>query len=117
MGINDKMMGYNPVDGFEYYATYLIGSHSIICLGREGAEVEKLATEVYRELIEFAPKYRELLQFHKLLVSGIGAIFKVKESRETFGVPVTINYAFEEGWKIIPQAPVLKKIDLAVFQP
>ncbi len=117
-GIDDKLMGAFPrTNGPDSFTTYFKGSHTLFCITREGAEAEKLAAEVYRELVEFGKVYRDELRLIKLQLQSIGAIFKVEECKETFAVPVTISYAFDESWTIIPRAPVLKRIDLSDFQP
>lgn len=113
--IDDREMGFRPDS--TNYVTYFVGSHTLFCIAREGAEAEKLSTEVYRELVEFGPVVRQLMRLHKFQVQSIGAIFRLEEARETFAVPVNVSYAFEEAWKITPRAPILKRIDLAVFQP
>jgi len=113
--IDDRELGVGR-DGINYF-TYFVGSHTLFCISREGAEAEKLSTEVYRELVEFGPIIRRLLEFHKLKLESIGSIFKVEEARETFAVPVTITYAFEEAWKITAKQPPIKRIDLNTFQP
>jgi hypothetical protein len=115
LGIDDRLMGYKSADGSKLYTTWLTGSHTLFCIGREGAEVEKLATEVYRELIEFGRLIREVLQFTKFMLQSVGSIFKIAEARETFAVPVTLTYAFDEKWKLVPRAPKMNRLDLALI--
>lgn len=116
-GIDDKLMGYQPVNGEQFYATLLKGSHTIFCIGKEGAELEKLSTEVYRELLEFGPPIRKTLNLHKFLLNSVGDIFRIEEDRESFAIPVTLSYVFEDVWKIKPRGTLVKRIDLALFQP
>jgi len=112
--IDDRAMG---AIGDVMYATWLKGSHTLFCIAKEGAEAEKLATEVYRELIEFGPVVRQMMQLHKFVLQGIGAVIRLQEAKESFAVPVTVAYAFQETWAIKHSAPMFKKIDLKFFQP
>lgn len=117
LGIDDRMMGLVGPKNSVAYATYFEGAHTLFCIGKQGTEVEKLAAEVYRELAEFGPTVRQVLNLHKFMVQSIGAIFKIEEAKDSFAIPVNVMYAFEEAWSITPRAPILKRIDLAVFQP
>lgn len=114
MLIDDKALAQiDPVQ----YCTFFKGSHTIFCITKEGAEAEKLGTEVYREISQFAPVVRRILNFQKLKLQSVGAVFKIEEAKETFAVPITLMYAFQEIWQINSCAPKLKQINLSVFQP
>lgn len=100
-GINDRMMGgYAPGGAREIYSTYLQGSHTVFCIAGESAEAEILGAEVYRELMGFAPKIREVLNFHKFMVVDVGELALLEEASENFVVPVTVAYVYEEAWEI-----------------
>jgi hypothetical protein len=110
------MMEY-PVYGPSSFATYLEGSHTLFAVSTEGAEAEILAAEVYRELIQFGPIMRRELELHRFLVVSVGSLFEIEEAHETFAVPITVGYALEERWKLVPHAPFLKRIKLSEFVP
>ncbi len=116
MGINDRMMaGLGPQSTREFYATYIQGSHTLFCLGKESAETEILAAEVYRDLLEFGPKIRELMCLHKFVCVEVGELALLEESAEHFVVPVTIGYTYEECWEITqPSTGPLRRIDLNI---
>lgn len=117
LGIDDRMMGVRSLTGIEHYATYLEGSHTLFCLSSKPTEAEILAAEVYREMIQFGPIVREELDLKRFVVVGVGKLFELEEARENFAVPVTVAYAIEERWKLIPHAPFLKRISISAFLP
>lgn len=116
-GINDQIMGIPSIDGFDNYATFMSGSHTIFCLARAGAECEKLAAEVYRHLVAFSSYIRRELDLHRFAVAEIGPLSGLEESAGHYAVALTISYAHEETWTIKPHAPKLKRIVLQTFEP
>ncbi len=116
MGINDKMqLGIGPAAARDVYATFVVGSHTLFCIAGEGAEAENLGAEVYRELIEFGPVIREMMNLHKFLLSEVGELSIIDdEGTENFVVPVSVTYAFEEAWEITQATPKLSKITLSL---
>jgi hypothetical protein len=113
-GINDQLMGGYGDDnsGAEWYTTFVIGSHTIFCLATEGAEAEVLGAETYFELLDFGPLFRRNFCLHRWVVQGVGAVHYLAEAAGAYFVPVTISYAFEQVWKLRPDAPLLKKIGI-----
>lgn len=116
-GINDQLMGTPSIDGFEQYATFMTGSHTIFCLTIAAGECEKLAAEVYRHLVSFSSYIRRELDLHRFAVAEIGPLSKVEESKGHYTVPITVTYAHEEAWTIKPHAPKLKRVVLQTFEP
>jgi hypothetical protein len=86
------------------YNTMLQGSHTLFCIAGESAEVEILATEVYRELMQFGPAVRRVFNFLRFQVSDIGEPAILEESKEHFVVPVSVAYGAQEVWKLCPPA-------------
>jgi hypothetical protein len=122
LGIDDRMMFHLDPDAQNRYANWWRGSHTLFCITGDGAESEKLGAEVFRELNEFGPVVRQILDLKMFQVDEVGALLKVKpDARENYAVPVTVNYVYEEFWKINQEAPIFKKmmsrIDLKDFQP
>jgi hypothetical protein len=118
-GINDELginSSYDDV-GNSHYATFMTGSHTIFCLALSGGECEKLAAEVYRHLITFAPVIRRELNLHRFVLTEVGPLSGLDESEEHYAVPITVTYAHEESWTIQPHAPKLKRIVLQTFEP
>lgn len=115
-GIGDKHQG-NPTDreGNPHFSTYWVGSHTLFCLGGSGAQVELLATEVQRELTEFGPLLQKTLNLFRFAVLEVGPVNELEEATETFVVPVTAGYAFEENWKLLEQAPKLSRVALSTL--
>lgn len=117
LGIADRLMMPTTPDGWERYNVCMTGSHTIFCLARESGECESLAAEVFLQLLGFGPKLRENLDLLRFTVVDIGTQMPVLESREHFGVPITIAYAHNQVWTVRKHAPLLATIDLEKFVP
>jgi hypothetical protein len=116
LGIDNRMFGLHPPDGQEVYANLWQGSHTLFCIANKGAEVEKLGAEVYREMNEFGPAFREVLNLMRFECTEVGEIMILEEARQNFVVPVVVAYAFMEQWKLNREVPVLRTVDLTLFQ-
>jgi hypothetical protein len=114
MGIGDKRQG-PPADslGNVHYETFWEGSHTLFCIGGNGAQAELLATEVQRELHEYGPLVAAELGLYRFAVTEVGAAQKLEESTENLVVPVTAGYVFAERWIIRQQAPRLKRVSVS----
>lgn len=117
LGIDDRKMGSTPLSGNPQYVTFLQGSHTLFCMSSAPAECETLATEVYREMVEFGPLFRQVFNLTRFVVTDVGEMSIVEEAHQNFVVPITCAYAAEETWEIVEQAPTLKHIKLSAFLP
>lgn len=122
LGIDDRMMFHMAPDMQNRYANWWQGGHTLFCITGDGAETEKLGAEVFRELNEFGPVVRMILNLKRFEVVEVGAPMKLKaDARENYVVPITVSYVYEEFWKVNQEAPLFKKmstrIDLKNFQP
>lgn len=96
--------------GRQTYGGYWAGSHTIFALATEGAEALALATEVMKCFLMFLDEISSTLELQKLTPVSIGAISALKESRETYVVPVTLAYIVPDFWYTQPEAPRTKRI-------
>lgn len=114
MGIGDRNQG-SPTDRFgtDHYTTFWVGSHTLFCIARSGAQAELLAAEVQRELHQFHPIIRASALLHRFQVTEVGTVAEVEEATESFVVPVTVGYAYEDQWTITQEAPVLRSLRLS----
>lgn len=117
VGIGDFLQGDSDLTGTDHYSILLTGSHTLFCIARNAQQAEILAAEVYREFLQFGPAIRQALDLKRFLVAGAGALALLEEAAQTYVVPVTVGYAFEEKWMLIPHAPVLKRIELRKLLP
>lgn len=116
LGINDGLtvgLGRNAEGDLNtakgaYHVIGVLGSHTLFCIGRTGAETEVLAYEVFRELQQFAPIIRQDVFLKKLNVTQVTEISKLEEHDQHFVVGVVIGWAYFEKWRIVPDAPWLK---------
>lgn len=113
LGIGDRVGADGR--GMVRYSTFWVGSHTVFCIHGTGAGVEILATEVQRELTEFAPVVRQTLGLKKWSVTEVGAISEVEEARESFVVPITVGWAYEENWTLELESPKLRRISLSTL--
>lgn len=116
-GINDETMGYQPKDGARRFNVGIKGSHTVFCISAKPVEAEILASEVYREFMQFGPIIREELDLHMFRVVQVGKLFRVREAKNNYAVPVTVAYAAQEMWKLIPHLPFLKTVDVSLYVP
>jgi hypothetical protein len=116
-GIDDRMMGQHNFDGIQHHSTFLEGSHTLFCLSNLAPEAEILAGEVYREMMQFGPAIRKELDLKRFVLVAVGSMFKLEEARENYAVPVTVAYALEDSWELIPHGPLLKRIVISYFLP
>jgi hypothetical protein len=110
LGIADKI-GVDE-EGNVNYTTFWVGSHTLFCIHGTGASADILATEVQRELTQFAPVFTEMIGLHKFQVTQVGKIGKLEEATENFVVPVTLGWAYEETWSIELEALRLMGFDI-----
>lgn len=117
ISIGDELQGSIALTGYREYSVLISGSHTFFCISGKGTEAEILAAEVYREMMQFGPIIRDELNLKRFALVSVGSLFELEESKENFGVPVTVSYVADENWRIVPQAPVLKRIVLSKFIP
>ncbi len=117
ISIDDRYLGNVPLTGARDYSALITGSHTFFCISGKGTEAEILAAEVYREMIQFGPIIRQELDLKRFTLAQVGGLFELEESKENYGVPVTVSYAADENWQLVTQSPVLKRIVLSKFIP
>lgn len=103
-GIADKkMFGTKmPPGHVTRYNSMCQGSHTLFCVAGESAEVEILATEVYKELMEFGESARKTFGFLRFAVTDVGEPAILEEATENFVVPVVVSYGAQDVWQICP---------------
>lgn len=113
LGIGDR----NGTDGrgMARYSTFWVGSHTVFCLHESGAGADILATEVQAELTEFAPEVRQKLGLKKWSPTEVGEIAQLEEARDTFVVPVTVGWAYEQNWTLELESPKLRRVSLTTL--
>lgn len=112
LAIDNRYHGFvNPAGSRDYSCSWL-GSHTVFVISGEGAECEKLAAEVYRELNQFAPLMRKELDLLRLEVTEVGELSLLEEASENFVVPIVIAYGFTESWTLRPSAAPLRKAEI-----
>lgn len=114
-GIGDRHMG-NQLDrtGAETHTTFWVGSHTLFCLAKTGAQAELLGAEVQRELTQFGPILQDSLGFLRFAVNEVGEVAELEEAAEGSSVvPVSCGYCYYEAWTLRPQLPPLRHISLS----
>jgi hypothetical protein len=112
LGIGDLCMGWIHESGFDYYLSFMTGSHTLFCIGNEAGEAERLAAEVYREIVQFGPVLRHYLGLHRFVLAEVGQLYRLPEATDGYAVPVSVAYAYEEFWRLEPHVPVLRRFTL-----
>lgn len=101
--------------GQEIYCTGWVGSHTVFCIHGSGAGVDILATEVQRMLTQFAPAVVRNLGLLRWAVTEVGEIQEVEEARESFVVPITIGWAYQENWILELESMKLRRLSLSTL--
>lgn len=116
VGIGNRLLG-NSQDkqAFEHYSTFWVGSHTLFCLGGDGAQADLLANEVQRELTQFARPIALTLGLHRFAPFRLGKPILLEESNQHVAVPVTVGVAYEEKWMLRVDALPLKAISLSAL--
>ena len=104
-------------EGFNQHFRAWVGSHTLFCMAKEGAEVELLAAETYRYLEHFGPVFRKYFALQKFEVGEVGQPAELAESAEHFTVPITIVYAWQDRWTLHQHTPKIKRIALSDLLP
>jgi hypothetical protein len=105
----DRQGNLIRIDGKPHTVT-ILGSHTIFCVGRAGAEAEVLGQEVFELLLQFGPLLRQELKFQSFEMVECGEVSTLEESNTHYAVPVVVGYAFARSWIIEKVAPWLKVI-------
>lgn len=114
MGIGDRHMGGQlNRSGAETHTTFWLGSHTLFCLAKTGAQAELLGTEVQRELTQFGPVLQASLGLMRFAVTEVGEVAELEEAAGSSVVPVNCGYAYHEAWQLRPQSLPLRHISLS----
>lgn len=97
------------IDG-EFHSVLILGSHTVFCVGRSGAEAELLGQEVFELMLQFGPLLRSELKFQQFEIAQCGEVSILEESTTHYAVPVVAAYAFPRSWRIEKVAPFLKTV-------
>ena len=97
----------------EYHVVGVLGSHTVFCIGRSGAETEVVGSEVFREIQHFVPVLRRDLKLKKLAVTEMTEIQQLEEYDQHFVVAIIAAWAYFEKWRLVPEAPWLKGFTIA----
>jgi len=112
VGLGRDSAGEVMTDEGAYHVVGVQGSHTLYCIGRAGAEVEVMGTELFREVTHFSPVLRRDLQLKRLVVSEISPISKLDEYDQHFVVTVAVGWFYFEKWRLRQMAPWLKAISI-----
>jgi len=119
IGINDANMGHFAWDGNNRYTRLLQGSTTLFCMARAAGAADRLASEVMVQLLEYGPTIRSHLHLMRFEFAEYGEIMELQEATESYAVPLTVAYAFQQNWCLNEAAPKLKRIELDqnAFEP
>lgn len=116
--IDDRMQGVPELTGTRYYMNMAEGKHTVVAVSPLQKEADLYGMDVYRELNGFAPSIRANFGFTKFQVINIGAPTKaIKEYGSHWAVPITLDIAFQQTWRLVPQAPLLKTLAIEYIPP
>lgn len=113
---NRATPGLNPVTGVfdgEKHQVNIEGTHSIICVGLTGTEAENIAEEVYFRMLHYQSLIRDDFRLSWFFVDGTSPVQEIPaESRKAFYVVVTCSWKHVHRWMVIPEAPLIKRLNI-----
>lgn len=101
--------------GQRRFKTFWLGSHTLSCIHGSGASAEILATEVQRELTQFAEVLKQQLGLELCQVTEVAAVAKVEEARKNYVQPITFGWAYAESWQLDLESRKLRSISMSVL--
>jgi hypothetical protein len=113
--IGDRRQADFSLSGASDYSVLWVGSCSVFAVSPSPGEVELLADEALQALDHFAPVVRQW--FSQLLaweVVEVGPVSRLEEARWAFAAPISVGWAMVDSWRLTPQAPLLRKVQLTV---
>lgn len=115
VGIGDQA-GQTWQTGKQFFGGLWQGTHTVFALGNEPAETQILGNEVAKVLLWYSQRIMADLGLHRFVMVSIGALRKLKESKDNYVVPISIAYVKWESWSLQEEAPRLKRIVLDVTE-
>lgn len=113
LGIGDAAGA--TLQGVLEFTTFWLGSHSVYCIHGAGAAAEILALEVQRQLTEFGHLVTQYLKLGQWVVTEVGGVQILEESKQSYVVPITVGWAYAESWALEPDALPLAGVALSAI--
>lgn len=89
----------------------IIGAHTIICRGKSGGEADLLAQEIYFRFLHYQQIIKKDFQLGNFQAKSVDEIKPKKDDpTTTFYTVVRLDWAYVYRWRVIPEAPILKRI-------
>lgn len=116
VGLGDKQ-GSSKYGAVTHHTALWVGSHTIFCIGTQPLAADILGCEVKSELTEFAPQMMQpdVLNLTSAAAVEMGEAIELEEYKESYAVPVTFGWAYQQNWQLERQAPVLRQILLSTI--
>ena len=99
--------------GHENFSTCWVGSHTIFAIHGSGAACEGLTTETQQELTQFGPLAARL-DLMRFQVTEVGPVSTLEEAKQNFVAAITVGWAYQETWRLDPNARPLQHLALSV---
>jgi hypothetical protein len=100
------------LEGTNYQMT-ISGKHSIIAVGKTGAEADALGEEIYFRMLQYMPIIRDDVRLGHFLPESISEVKEIpKEASKAFYTVVSLTWAYVYRWRVIPESPTLKRLAL-----
>jgi len=89
----------------------IMGAHTIICRGKSGGEADLLAQEIYFRFLHYQQIIKRDFQLGHFQAKSVDEIRqRTDEATTTFYTVVRLDWAYVYRWRVIPEAPILKRI-------
>lgn len=113
ISIDDKSIdGFNANGLFEgpNYTQLFQGSHSLVCVGKTGAEAESIGSEVLFRLLHYIKVIKKEFCLSSLSIPQMAPPAKVPKGKDAFQVTITVKWVWMYRWLVTEEAPLLKRL-------
>ena len=110
-----KVMGdYHDLSMSTGYSFWTVARamYTVICVGKEYGEVERLAEEAFNFLLMFHEPITTALKFHTFDVQGLSSVELIQEEKGLRSCTIPLLTIFDYGWKLTLEEPLLHDIEL-----
>lgn len=86
------------------------GSHSIFIVDTSGGAAEALGIEMWQTFSDYRTPIRKDLLLDTFGVEALRAVGKIREFKDTWGVPIVVTYSYQRNTLLRTESPILKAI-------
>lgn len=110
LGIDDYMGTDERMQ--DQFGCRWVGSTTVFAIDTTGDGAILLGQEVKQLLVDYSPLARSKLGMRAFFVAKMDAPFEIEEAQEAWAVPINCGWAYDYGWKLLKESPILREVRL-----